>query len=73
MAKAKGKDLTCSMSVAGAATLEDHLNGKRKLKTIEMIKTEKYDAVILSIKETNEQAILQGWERIDREKQRQEG
>jgi hypothetical protein len=47
MAKAKGKDLTCSMSVAGAATLEDHLNGKRKLNTIEMIKTKKYDAVIL--------------------------
>jgi hypothetical protein len=47
MAKAKGKDLTCSMSVAGGATLEDHLNGRRKLNTIEMIKKEKYDAVIL--------------------------
>ncbi len=47
MAKAKGNDLTCSMSVAGGATLEDHLDGKRKLKTIELIKTKKYNAIIL--------------------------
>jgi hypothetical protein len=47
MAKAKDKNLTCRMSVAGGATLKDHLDGKRKLKTIEIIKTKKYHAVIL--------------------------
>jgi hypothetical protein len=47
MAKASGHDLTCSMSVAGGVTLEDHLNGKRQLNTIKMIETGKHHAVIL--------------------------
>ena len=47
MAKARSTNLTCSMSVAGGVTLEDHLNVVRKLKTLEMIRTGKHNAIIL--------------------------
>ena len=47
MAQADSNDLVCNMSVAGGATLEDHLKGERKLNTLKMIRSAKYDAVVL--------------------------
>lgn len=47
MAKAKGIDLACSVSVAGGVTLEHHLNGERQLRTVKMIEAGKHKAVIL--------------------------
>ena len=43
MAKTKGIDLVCNISVAGGATLDEHIKGKKKLNTLQMIKTGKYN------------------------------
>ncbi|MBN2589960.1 MAG: hypothetical protein JXA96_08855 [Sedimentisphaerales bacterium] len=47
LAQAKDIDLACNMSVAGGATLENHLKGEKELNTLEMIKSGKYNTIVL--------------------------
>lgn len=47
MAEAKGVNLTTQKSTAGGVTLEDHLNGKKNLQTLNLISEGKFDIIVL--------------------------
>ena len=47
MAQAKGVNLSTQKSTAGGVTLEDHINGKKKLQTLKLIEEGKFDFVVL--------------------------